>query len=135
MNVSPDQLHPSQDYLKPGTISFILKCYGANRLDDLPPSPIVRKDDDGNLIAIDGHNLIAVKLHKGEHIDIHLAESADDGLLETSEANMKRNSDLKAKFESILHDRAATAASGVDTFRDLIARYPDIFTDQARSGA
>jgi hypothetical protein len=129
MKVSPDQLLPSQSFLKPDTIAYILKCYKTNRLGDLPPNPIVRKDGSGNLVAIDGHNLIAVKLHRGEEIDIHLAQHAEDGLSPTSDANIKRNLDLKEKFETVLTDRAYVEAEGILTFRELISQYPNFFRD------
>lgn len=127
MKVSPDQLLPSQNFLKPGTIAYILDCYETNRLYDLPPNPIVRKDNSGNMIAIDGHNLIAVKLYRGEDINVHMAAHASDGLPETSDANIKRNLDLKEKFDTVLQDRTRTQSDGIHTFSDLMARYPDIF--------
>ena len=101
MKVSPDTLLPSQDFLKPQTIRFIVDCIQKGKTEELPPAPIVRKDDKGNLIAIDGHNLIAVKLHRHEDVEIHLANSAEDGLPPTSEANIQRNNDLR--FESEYH--------------------------------
>lgn len=127
MKVSPEQILPSQNFLKPSTISFILNCIRAGELEKLPPSPIVREDESGRLIAIDGHNLIAVKMYRSEDIEVHVAESPDDGLPETSEANILRNQDLKDKFEKVLRDRIQLHAEGIDTFQDLIDRYPNIF--------
>ena len=102
MKVPPADILPSQDFLKPKTIEFIFSCIKNGTLDKLPPAPIVRKDSEGNMVAIDGHNLIAVKLYRNEDIDIHLAKSANDGLPETSEANTERNQILKDKYESVL---------------------------------
>jgi len=104
-----------------------MECIKNGETEKLPPSPIVRQDDDGNLIAIDGNNLIAVKLHRNEDVDIHLADSADDGLPETSAANIQRNGDLKAKYDSVLSERHRLHEEGIDNFSDLIHRYPDLF--------
>ncbi len=73
MKVSPKTILPSQNFLKPKTVAFIFDCLRDGNFDDLPPTPIVRKDDNGNLIAIDGHNLIAVRLYRHEDIEVHLA--------------------------------------------------------------
>jgi hypothetical protein len=127
MKVSPELILPSQDFLKPRTVTFILECFVKGQLDELPPHPIVRKDDAGNLIAIDGHNLIAVKLKRGEDIEVHLATSPDDGLEPTSEANIQRNKDLKEKYESVIAEAKALQAKGIHSFNDLIGRYPELF--------
>jgi hypothetical protein len=127
MKVSPQQLVPSQDFLKPRTVGFIFECIQNEKLDQLPPDPIVRKGENGELIAIDGHNLIAVKLYRGEDIEVHLAASEDDGLPPTTEANIQRNTDLKEKFEFAVAERTRLHAEGIDTFQDLIDHYPDLF--------
>lgn len=127
MFVSPSQIAPSQDFLKPGTVKFILECIENNRLNELPPNPIVRKDDEGNMIAIDGHNLIAVKHYLGQDVAVHVATSADDGLPETSEANVQRNRDLKEKYDSVLKVRVLLHQQNVDSFSDLLKLYPDLF--------
>jgi len=126
MKVKPEDILPSQNFLKPETIKHILECIKNGELDKLPPSPIVREDNDGKMIAIDGHNLIAVKLLRNEDVDVHLAKSADDGLPETSDANIKRNQDLKERFVAVLEDRARLKAEGTNSFRDLVAPYNDI---------
>jgi hypothetical protein len=127
MLAQPDTICPSQDFLKPGTVKYIFACINAGELDKLPPTPIVRKDDQGNLIAIDGHNLIAVKLQRGEAVDVHLALSADDGLPTGSEATIARNTDLKEKFETVIEDSKRIQESGIRSFSDLVARYEDLF--------
>lgn len=127
MRVSPDLLLPSQDFLKPQTVRYILQCLEANELNKLPSTPIVRCDQNGNLIAIDGHNLIAVKLYMNEPVNIHVAESADDGLPEDDEPTRLRNQDLKDKFESMLADRQRVKDTGIDTFTDLLERHKDLF--------
>ena len=127
MRVSPNLILPSQDFLNPQTISFIIERIKNGELEKLPPDPIVRKDDSGNLIAIDGHNLIAVRLHRGEDIDVHLANSYEDGLPANSEANVERNNDLKRKYDSALIERVRLHEQGIDSFNDLINRYPDLF--------
>lgn len=129
MRVSPEQILPSQDFLKPHTIGFILECIQNGELDRLPPDPIVREDDDGNLIAIDGHNLIAVKLYRHEDIDVYLAKSADDGLPATTSANVQRNVDIRDKFNTVIDERAIVKAKGIKTFQDLLERYSSLFKE------
>lgn len=127
MIVSPSQIAPSQDFLKPNTVRFIFECIKNNELRQLPPDPIVRKDEEGNLVAIDGHNLIAVKHYLGQDIAVHVATSADDGLPETSEANTRRNRDLKEKYDSVLTERTRLHQQNIDSFSDLLKLYPDLF--------
>ena len=127
MKVFPNDIAPSQDFLKPKTVEYIFDCIQKGKLDNLPPSPIVRKDDRGNLIAIDGHNLLAVKVFLKETVDVHLAISSLDGLPETSEANVSRNIDLKEKFDTVLDNRDRLKKVGINTFEDLITKYPDLF--------
>lgn len=126
MRVSPEQILPSQDFLKPKTIAYILNCIDKGELDKLPPDPIVRKNENGDLVAIDGHNLIAVKLHLGEDIKVHLATSAEDGLPADSEENIQRNKDLKDKFDTVLEDNKRIQKQVINNFSDLLARYPDL---------
>jgi len=126
MKVNPERILPSQDFLKPKTLTYILACIKNGNLDKLPPSPIVRKDSKGNMIAIDGHNLIAVKLIRKEDIDVHIAKSANDGLPEMSEADIQRNQDLRDKFDTVLVDRETLEAQGINTFSDLVTRYDSI---------
>lgn len=127
MKISPERLYPSQNFLKPHTIAFILECLRTGAYDKLPPDPIVRADSEGKLIAIDGHNLIAVKLHRNEDINVHVATSSSDGLPSTTEANIQRNTDLKEKYDRAIIDRNHLHDEGIDTFHDLISRYKNLF--------
>ena len=127
MRISPEQITPSQDYLKPDTVAFIFRCIKEGRTDQLPPVPIVRQDTGGTYIAIDGHNLIAVRLYRREDIEAHVARSASDGLPPDSDANIQRNKDLQEKFELALEERDRVAIVGVISFLDLIKRYPALF--------
>jgi hypothetical protein len=127
MLVRPDQILPSQDYLKPQTVKFILECIRSRDLEKLPPAPIVRKDSDDNLITIDGHNLIAVKMHLNEEVDVHIAASDEDGLPTDSEVNISRNKNLKEKFDTVIEDRVGLQKSGINSFKDLLARYERLF--------
>lgn len=127
MRVSPETIVPSQDFLKPNTVVFILECIEKGRFDQLPPSPIVRRDKDGELIAIDGHNLIAVKLYRKEDIEVHIANSSTDGLPPITDADIQRNKDLKEKFEAVLVERDRVRSQGIVSFKDFIKRYPELF--------
>ncbi len=129
MRVSPKQIAPSQDFLKEKTVKFIFGCLRDGNVDDLPPTPLIRKDEEGGLVAIDGHNLIAVRLFRGEDIEVIVAESSTDGLPPTTEANITRNQELADKFDSVLGERRKVAAEGVVTFADLIARYRSLFDE------
>ncbi len=127
MKVSPETILPSQDFLKPKTVAFIFECIREGKYDELPPSPIVRNDDKGNLIAIDGHNLIAVKLYRHEQVEVHLANSSTDGLQPVSDANIQRNKDLYEKFDTVIEDYTKLQAEGISNFENLITRYSDLF--------
>lgn len=127
MRVNPSQIVPSQDFLKPDTVRFIFKCIEDREFDKLPPSPIVREDAQGRLVAIDGHNLIAVKDFLGQELEVHVAQFADDGISEIAEADKVRNQELKHKFDSILEEREMVKKAGINTFSDLIAKYPETF--------
>jgi len=127
MKVSPEIILPSQNFLKERTVKFILDCLFSDRLDDLPPTPLVRKDDHGRLVAIDGHNLIAVRRHREEDIEVIVAETAQDGLPPTSEGNITRNQELAEKFDAVLEEQKKVAAESIESFDDLIAKYPELF--------
>jgi hypothetical protein len=130
MKVRPEQLVPSQDFLKPGTIAFIFTCIQNGEFEQLPPDPIVRKGENDEIIAIDGHNLIAVKLHLGQELEVHMAHSSQDGLPPTTEANRARNKDLAEKFDFVLGERSRLHTRNIDTFQDLIDHYPELFPSQ-----
>lgn len=127
MKVLANSILPSQNFLKEGTLAFIDKCIKSGDLDNLPSKPIVRKNYDGELIAIDGHNLIAYMAHSDEFVDVHIAQSADDGLPLISEANIERNKDLRNKFGSVVSDQKKVANEGIRSFSDLIERFPELF--------
>jgi len=129
--MSPEKIAPSQDFLKERTVKFIFSCLHDGNTEDLPPTPLVRKDERGNLVAIDGHNLIAARHFRGEDVEVIVAESSTDGLPPTTEANTIRNEELAAKYDSVLDDRRKVAAEGIVTFADLIARYQSLFDEVA----
>lgn len=129
MLVSPIDILPSQDFLKPKTIAFILSCITSGSFEQLPPTPIVRRNLDGKFVAIDGHNLIAVRLYLGEDIEVHVASSADDGLPATTAANIQRNQDLKEKYNAVIDDSVNVQSNGVNGFQQLIEKYKVSFTD------
>src|SRR5688572_22732874 len=129
MLVSPDKIRPSQDFLKPGTVRFIFECIRTGNTDELPPTPLVRTDEDGELVAIDGHNLIAVRCFLGQEVEVIPATSAEDGLPPTSEANIERNKELASKYDTVLDEQRRAAAEGITSFPGLIAKYPDLFVE------
>lgn len=129
MFVSSGKIAPSQDFLKEHTVRFIFSCLRDGNTGDLPPTPLVRKDDQGNLVAIDGHNLIAARHFRGEDIEVIVAESSTDGLPPTTDANITRNEELTTKYDSVLDERRRVAAEGIVTFADLIARYQPLFAE------
>ena len=129
MLISPKKIAPSQDFLKERTVKFIFSCIREGNTEELPPTPLVRKDDEGNLVAIDGHNLIAARQFRGEDIEVIVAESSTDGLPPTTEANIARNEELAAKYDSVLGERQKVAAEGIVTFADLVARYKPLFDE------
>lgn len=130
MLVSPEQIAPSQNFLKEQTVKFILTCLRDGNTGDLPPPPLVREDQAGMLVAIDGHNLIAVRSFRGEKVEVVAAASATDGLPPTTEANITRNRELANKYEFVLVERQKVAAEGIVTFADLITRYRHLFAKE-----
>lgn len=125
--INPNIISPSQDFLKPSTVAYILSCIESGREDELPPTPIVRLDNDHQYVAIDGHNLIAVRAFLNQQVDIHVAVNASDGLPETSPDNVTRNKELQDKFDDCLHQRAIAASKGISSFQDLIDHNQDVF--------
>ena len=130
ITVKTDAIQPSQDFLKPGTVKYIFDCIEKGEFDKLPPNPIVREDEEGQLIAIDGHNLIAVKAYMKEEVSVHVASSSKDGIEVVSDADQKRNEDLLEKFDTVISKRDEIAKAGTRSFKDLIATYPELFPDQ-----
>ena len=131
LSVNPNDISPSQDFLKEKTVRFILECIRNGNEDQLPPMPIVRKDSGGKLVAIDGHNLLAVMSRLGRKQIVHVAENAADGLAQTSDANKARNQDLAEKYDSSLSASEEVAIGGIRSFDDLTARYPLIWEEIA----
>jgi hypothetical protein len=131
MQVSTEQILPSQDFLKEGTVRFIFECLNTGNLEELPPTPLVRRDQEGRLVAIDGHNLIAVRHYRNEPIEVIVATSPTDGLPATSEANIIRNRELADKYDTVLGEQRRVAAEGTTSFGDLIEKYPDLFVEPA----
>jgi len=129
MLVSPETIAPSQNFLKEKTVKFILACLREEDFDDLPPTPLVRKDGNGKLVAIDGHNLIAVRLFRKEDVEVLVAESPEDGLPPTTEANILRNQELATKYDTVLDERRKVEAEGIITFADLIAQHQSLFAE------
>lgn len=127
--VLPEIILPSQNFLKEKTVRYIFDCMKRGALDELPPAPLVRVDEDGSLIAIDGHNLIAVKYFLHEPIDVIVATSAQDGLPPTSEPNIERNRELAEKFHIVLEYRRQVEDEGIGSFFNLIQKYPDLFSE------
>ena len=133
MLVSPGDIRPSQNYLKESTVRFIFECLRTGQIEALPPTPLVRVDADGNLVAIDGHNLIAVYWFRGQKLEVISVTSATDGLPPTSEANNERNKELAAKYDTVLDDQRLVAAEGIASFADLVAQYPKLFVGPVAS--
>lgn len=127
MKISPETILPSQDFLKERTVRFIIECLRTDNTEELPPTPLVRYNENGQLVAIDGHNLIAVRRFRDEEVDVIVAESAHDGLPPTSEANSTRNQELADKFDTVLDEQRRVAAEGIVSFDSLLAKYPDLF--------
>jgi hypothetical protein len=127
IDVKPREVAPSQDFLKENTVKFILECIKNNEESKLPPTPILRKDDDGQLVAIDGHNLLAVMAYFDRTLEVHVAQSNEDGLPTIDEASVIRNQDLRNKFDSCLNDRDEARKNGIYSFKDLIDKYPQLF--------
>jgi len=116
-------IKPSQDFLKKGTVDFILDCYKEGRLDALPPAPMVRRcSDNSNMyVAIDGHNLIAVNRFLGKECEVYLVSSAEDYLPnpDNRESIIQRNKDLADKYASSVREADKINMS----FDDLIKKF------------
>lgn len=130
--ISPEVILPSQNFLKEKTVRYIFDCLSKGLVDDLPPTPLARKDEAGRLVAIDGHNLIAVRLFRNEPVEVIIASSPQDGLPPTTEANIERNRELAEKFDTVLEDRNRVEQEGITSFFDLIHKYPDLFNEGAK---
>lgn len=129
IKVKAKDIIPSQDFVKEGTIGYILECIVNNEEDKLPPTPIVRNNPDGQgYIAIDGHNLIIMYDLLERDCEVYLAESSDDKLIElpksSQDAIAKRNEDLTQKYNQVIEDVIQLKNKGISSFKDLRAKYP-----------
>lgn len=129
ITIKTDKIKPSQDFVKEGTVGYILECIVKKELDKLPPTPIVRANpDDSGYIAIDGHNLIVIYDLLDKQIEVYVADSSDDRLIElprsTSDATTKRNQDLKDKYDNVRGMTKALSLRGISSFKDLRVKYP-----------
>ncbi len=128
ISIETARLRPSQDFLKEGTLRFILTCISEGRVGDLPPSPIVRRGEGQDLIAIDGHNLVAIYDLLGLRCGVYVADSPSDFLTpemaDSLEGIESRNRDLSEKFESAFVDSCELANAGLRSFNDLREKYP-----------
>ncbi len=120
IKTNPSLVRPSQDFLKKGTLVFIKDNYEKGNFDKLPPTPIVRKDLNNELVAIDGHNLLAFYTKINLDCEVYVAESKNDGILGNSEMILKRNNDLFEKYDTVLGDADALSKKGINTIKDLL---------------
>jgi hypothetical protein len=128
IQIKTNQIRPSQNFVKKGTIEFILKCIMNDETNKLPPIPIVRNNPNGQgYIAIDGHNLIIMRDLFGENCEVYLANSATDGLKDlsgvSSDAIKQRNEDLLLKYDSVLDEMSKLEKDGIFSFDDLRMQY------------
>ncbi len=130
ISINTNKIKPSQDFLKEKTIIRILENYFKNRMNALPPIPLVRyifeKDE---YIAIDGHNLIALYDLIGEDMNVYVAENCEDYLTknnfpESSDDGLRdRNNDLKEKFDLVGEEFHKVKENGIKSFSDLRNKY------------
>ena len=130
ISTSINKIKPSQDFLKEGTIKFILTCYFKNKKQLFPPAPVVRYNSEKNeYIAIDGHNLIAIYDLLEENIDIYVAENKKDYLTKENFPNASddglksRNQDLEEKYEIVLNNYYKLQKNNINSFFDLRNKY------------
>ncbi len=125
--VNPKEIKPSQDFLKERTVKFIFDCLKNNQLNLLPPQPVVRRDDQGNLIAIDGHNLIAVYDWLDKKISVFVVDDQDDNLRNYGQGAELRQKDFQEKFQKVTFWREQLKKQGINSFADLRKRYRPLF--------
>ena len=125
IKIKTSAIKPSQDFLKKGTVNFILDCYKKDEMDSLPPAPIVRKHPNisGVYVAIDGHNLLAVNEFLGIDSEVYLVNSANDHLPNPTnkESISQRNQDLADKYESSVFQADKINCSFAILIKDFIA--------------
>ena len=113
-------VRPTQDFLKEDTLKHIVQCYKTGNLEKVPPPPIVRKDADDSLVAIDGHNLLAVNYLLGKSTEVFIAKDSNDKYPGESEAIIKRNKDLNEKYDSAIVSSRELEIKGIKTIKDLV---------------
>lgn len=123
--LKPEAIHPSQDFLKKGTIEFIFDCYKREDVDALPPAPIVRRHPNkpDSFIAIDGHNLLAVHTFHKTACEVYLVDAADDYLSnpDAKESIAQRNEDLRHKYEKSVEEAERVSVSFAALVQKFIA--------------
>ncbi len=120
------QIIPSQDYLKEGTVKFIVDCIEQGKTSELPPLPIVRPFGD-YYIAIDGHNLIAVMEHMNRDVKVFVVSTKNDKLPGTDDATQARNIELDQKFDGLEASMLETQKKGIHNFKGLVDKYSNLF--------
>lgn len=119
-------IKPSQNFLKKGTVDFILACYRNNEMNSLPPAPIVRRHPTipDIYVAIDGHNLLAVHEFLGVDSEVYLVHDAKDRLPNPTnkESVSQRNQDLTDKYESSVLEADKINGSFKELSHDFIDR-------------
>lgn len=127
--VNPRTVLPSQDFLKEGTVKFIVDCLSRGDLAKLPPPPMVRSVDfSHNLVAIDGHNLLAIKAIIGESCLVYLANSPSD-FIQSDDATtgvLSRNKDLNDKFSLAETEARRLFACGIKNVLALAGQYDSL---------
>ena len=129
--LQPRQIKPSQDFLKPATVSFILACLKSGEIEKLPPPPIVRADPSGGYVAIDGHNLIAVATFLKQSVPVYIAVSHNDGLDPADQLNssgaLDRNRDLAEKYDIVVRQSQTLSRHGIASFAELVEANRELF--------
>ncbi len=125
--VSTKEIKPSQDFLKEKTVKFILRCLKNNQPNLLPPQPIVRRGDNGELIAVDGHNLVAVYDWLGEDVSIFVVDDKNDNLQNYGSGVELRRKDFQEKFQKVTLWREQLKKQGINSFSDLWKKYNFLF--------
>jgi len=127
--IDPRTVLPSQDFLKEGTVKFIVDCLSRGDLAKLPPPPMVRcVDFSQRLVAIDGHNLLAIKAITGENCLVYLANSPSDFIQADAAASgvSERNKDLNEKFSLAEIEARRLFACGVQNVMAIAEQYDSL---------
>jgi hypothetical protein len=119
IKVNPCNIQPSQDFLKEDTFQFIKASYEKGELDNLPPTPIVIKDEKGAYVAVDGHNLLAFCCLMNSECEVYVAENKNDKMPGDSEMTRERNKDLEEKYNLTLSSQNEVKKKGINSIKDL----------------